>query len=484
MEKKNPRIVATKIYKDTKEGILPPQAIEIEEAVLAAMLLEKDAVQQGISLLQNDEVFYKTEHQFIFKAIKILYNNFNPVDFLTVTDQLMKSGDIKLAGGAAYVTQLAMKVSSSVNMGFHAQILLEEWMRRVAIQMATELHRSAYSKEEDIFELILQAQNRLISMHESLNMQSDESTIDIAKRALEEIAKARESEGGVTGIRSGIIEVDKMSSGWQKGQVIIIAGRPGMGKTTLALNALRNAVVDHGETGAFFSLEMRNVSLFKKLIATETSISPSKLTKGQLEEEEWAQIHHKISKITTNKIHLIDKVFKFSQLRAKIITLKAKHNISFAVIDYLQLAELEAGGRGNREQEVSKISRGIKLLANELEIPIIALSQLSRAVESRPDKRPMLSDLRESGSIEQDADVIIFPFRPEYYKIDVDENGNSLRNKAEIIFAKNRNGPVGSVLINCDLAKSKFYSGEESFHSTHEYNVTQFHEPKKDEEPW
>ncbi|MES2829650.1 MAG: replicative DNA helicase [Bacteroidota bacterium] len=486
MNKPKPRIVANKInqvYEEHK-GILPPQAIDAEEAVLGAMLLEKDAIQEILGFILNDEVFYKDEHRIIFRAIKSLHEDFKAVDFITVTQELSRTGELVLVGGAYKVTELTMKINSAVNITFHAQILIEKWMRRVAIQMSTRLSQAAYAGEDDIFELITQAQTELINMHESLNIQSDESTIEIGKKALAEIAKARESEGGVTGIPGGIIEMDRMSSGWQPGDSIIIAARPGMGKTTLALNILKNAVVGFGYEGAFFSLEMRNVALFKKMIATETGISPSKLMKGQLDEADWAQIHHKIAKILTNKIHLIDKCFKFSQLRAKIITLKAKHDIKFVVIDYMQLAELETGNKGNREQEISKISRGIKLLAKELEIPIISLSQLSRAVESRPDKRPMLSDLRESGSIEQDADVIIFPFRPEYYKIEVDENGNSLKNKAEIIFAKNRNGPLGSVLINCDLAKSKFYSAEERFHATHEYNPNQFHEPIKEEDPF
>ncbi len=487
MDKPKPRIVSSKInqsYDHDHGGILPPQAIELEEAVLGAMLLEKEAVQDGLNLLLNDEIFYKEEHQLIFRAIKVLHQDFKPVDLLTVTNQLRSMGELEHAGGAHYVTQLTHRVNSAVHMVFHAQILIEEYLRRGSIQMATALVKNAYSKEEDIFDLITRAQTDLINIQESLNIQKDETTVEIGRKALEEIALAMKSEGGITGVQCGIPEVDKMSSGWQPGDVIIIAGRPGMGKTTFALNALKNGVVDFGHEGAFFSLEMRNVALFKKMIATETSISPSKLMKGQLEEHEWASIHHNISNILTNKIHLIDKVFKFSQLRAKIIALKAKYDIKFAVIDYLQLAELETGNKGNREQEVSKISRGIKLLAKELNIPIIALSQLSRQVENRPDKRPQLSDLRESGSIEQDADVIIFPFRPEYYKIEVDENGNSLKNKAEIIFAKNRNGPVGSVLINCDLAKSKFYSAENDFTSTKVYNPNQFTESTKEDEPF
>lgn len=470
------------------KSIKPPQAIDAEKAVLGSMLLEKDGLQNGLMFLKHSDVFYDEKNVLVFDAIKQLHDSFYAVDLLTVTQQLISNGTLTQAGGAYYVTGLTNCVNSAVHIEFHCQIIIEKWMRRKLIQDATESLKRAYDESEDIFDSVAKSQTNLLTVQETLQIKKPETGKVIYRLAMDDIAEAMHTENGITGIPAGILEIDKTTGGWQDGDLVIIAGRPGMGKTTFALNCVRNAIVDFKQPGIFFSLEMTKKQLMKKLIAAESGYSTSQLSKGNITNDDLARIQAITSKtLFTDELLIDDSARTMGSIKAKMINAKTKNGIKFAVLDYLQLVQMEGKSKGNREQEVAEISRQLKLLAVDLNIPIIALCQMSRAVEGRPDRKPQLSDLRESGAIEQDADGVIFIFRPEYYKITEDENGNSLVGIAEIIFSKYRNGPTGSCFVKCDIEKSKFSSMEESFtglSSDKGYNPNKFTEPLKEEEPW
>lgn len=447
-----------------EHGKIPPQATDLEEAVLGAMMLENDKLAEVIEILKS-EVFYKEAHQKIYSAIIRLYGSNQPVDILTVSDELRNTGDLDLVGGAFYITSLTNRVASAANIEFHARIILQKYIQRELIRISSEIIRDAYQDSSDVFDLLDKAETGLFSISESSIGKSYQDMQSIIKDAIREITAARGHEGSLRGVGSGFTELDRITAGWQKSDLIIIASRPGMGKTAFALTMARNAAVDFKKAVAVFSLEMSAVQLVTRLISSETEIPQEKLRKGTMEEYEWKQLNVRIGNLLEAPIFIDDTAaLSIFDLRAKCRRLKARHDIQLIIVDYLQLMQGSHETKGNREQEISSISRGLKSLAKELDVPVIALSQLSRAPEKRSAAaKPILSDLRESGSIEQDADMVMFIYRPEYYKIDVDEHGDSTSGVAEVSIAKNRNGPLKDIPLKFISKFAKFADTEHDY---------------------
>ncbi len=444
-----------------EHGKIPPQAIDLEEAVLGAMMLENDRLAEVIEVLKP-AVFYKENHQIIFSSIQRLFAQNEPVDILTVTEELRKCGELDVAGGPYFITMLTNRIASAANIEFHSRIILQKFIQRELIRVSSEIIKDAYEDTTDVFDLLDKAETGLFSISESSIGKSYMDMQSIIKEAIKEIAAGRNQEGKLRGVGSGFTELDRITSGWQKSDLIIIASRPGMGKSAFALTMARNAAIDFKKPVAVFSLEMSSVQLVTRLMSSETEIPQEKLRKGSMEDHEWAQLNTKITPLIDAPLYIDDTAaLSVFDLRAKCRRLKAHHDIQMVIVDYLQLMQGSQDTRGNREQEISSISRALKTLAKELDLPVIALSQLSRASEKRSlAAKPILSDLRESGSIEQDADMVLFIYRPEYYKIDVDESGDSTSGVAEIIIAKNRNGPLKDVRIRFVSKYAKFVDAE------------------------
>ena len=444
-----------------EHGKIPPQALDLEEAVLGAMMLENDRLAEVIEVLKP-AVFYKENHQIIFSAIQRLFGQNEPVDILTVTEELRKSGELDIAGGPYFITMLTNRIASAANIEFHSRIILQKFIQRELIRVSSEIIKDAYEDTTDVFDLLDKAETGLFSISESSIGKSYMDMQSIIKEAIKEIAAGRNQEGKLRGVGSGFTELDRITSGWQKSDLVIIASRPGMGKTAFALTMARNAAVDFKKPIAVFSLEMSSIQLVTRLMSSETELAQVKLRQGTLEEHEWAQLNSKITPLIEAPLFIDDTAaLSVFDLRAKCRRLKAHHDIQMVIVDYLQLMQGSQDTKGNREQEISSISRALKTLAKELDLPVIALSQLSRASEKRSAAaKPILSDLRESGSIEQDADMVIFIYRPEYYKIDVDESGDSTSGVAEILIAKNRNGPLKDVRLRFVSKYAKFIDAE------------------------
>lgn len=427
---------------------LQPQARDLEEAVLGAMMLEKFAPEKVASYLKKD-AFYTEAHQYIYEAILQLFTDGHPIDILTVTEKLRKNGTLEQVGGAYYITSLTNRVSSAANIEYHAHIVIQKSIQRQLISVAGEIGTRAFEETSDAFELLDQSEKKLFEIKNESMTKSYDTVTDLIAKAIKDIEESKtHGTEGLTGVPTGFTELDRMTSGWQKSDLIILAARPGMGKTAFVLSMARNAAVLAQKSVAIFSLEMSSLQLVKRLIASEAELSSEKIRSGKLEEHEWQQLHTKISTIEDANIFIDDTpALTVLDLKAKARRMQRKRGLDMIIIDYLQLMRAEEGNKsaGNREQEISYISRSLKGLAKELDIPVIALSQLSRAVEQRQDKRPMLSDLRESGSIEQDADLVTFIFRPEYYGITQDEEGNDNEGLTEIIIRKHRNGSPGTV---------------------------------------
>ncbi|MGB3774061.1 MAG: replicative DNA helicase [Leeuwenhoekiella sp.] len=433
-----------------ERGKIPPQAIDLEQVVLGAMMIDKKGVDEIIDIL-TPEVFYKEAHQHIYDAVRVLFENGEPIDLLTVSEQLRKMAKLDKAGGDYYLIQLTQKVSSSAHIEYHARIILQKYIQRSLIKISNEIIEEAYDETTDVFDLLDHAESKLYEVTQGNIKRSSETAQSLviqAKKKIEEIS----NKEGLSGIPSGFDRLDKLTSGWQPSDLIIVAARPGMGKTALTLSMARNIAVGQGIPVAFFSLEMASVQLITRLISSETGLSSEKLRTGKLEKHEWEQLNHKVAALEKAPLFIDDTPsLSIFDLRAKARRLASQHGIKMVVIDYLQL--MTAGGsqkNGNREQEISMISRNLKALAKELNVPVIALSQLSRAVETRGgSKRPLLSDLRESGAIEQDADIVSFIYRPEYYKIDEwdDEERSPTDGQAEFIVAKHRNGGLENIRL-------------------------------------
>ena len=440
-------------------GKVPPQAIELEEAVLGALMLEKDALTSVIDILKV-ESFYKEAHKVIFQAILDLFTESQPIDLLTVTTQLRKNGALEVAGGAFYITELTSKVASAANIEFHARIITEQSIKRELIRISSTIQKDAFEDTTDVFELLDAMEQSLFEISER-NIRKNYATMSsIIRDAISELEVRKNQKDGLTGVPSGFTALDRVTSGWQKSDLVIIAARPAMGKTAFVLSVLRNAAVDHNRPVAIFSLEMSSVQLVNRLISSEAELDSDKIKKGTLADHEWAQLVHKTAKLSKAPLFVDDTpALSILELRAKCRKLKAQHDIQMVVVDYLQLmsGDSKGGFGGNREQEIASISRALKKIAKELSIPVIALSQLSRAVETRGgDKRPQLSDLRESGAIEQDADMVMFLYRPEYYGITEDEGGASTAGVGEVIIAKHRNGSLENIKLRFIGRYTKF----------------------------
>ena len=440
-------------------GKLPPQATDMEEAVLGALMIEKDALSTVADILRPDS-FYKESHQRIYSAIINLFVNSEPIDLLTVTSKLRSTGELDLIGGAAFITELTSKVNSAANIEYHARIISQAAIKRELIAISSEIQKEAFEDTTDVFKLLDKTEQALFQISESNIKKNYADMGALMRQALEELDQKKNNQDGLTGVPSGFTSLDRLTSGWQKTELTILAARPGMGKTAFIVSALRNAAVEFQKPVAIFSLEMSSVQLVNRLISAEAEIDSEKIRKGNLAPHEWAQIHHRISGLTNAPIYIDDTpALSILELRAKCRRLKAQHDIEMIVIDYLQLMTGDTGGKmgGNREQEIASISRSLKNLAKELDVPVIALSQLSRAVETRGgEKRPQLSDLRESGSIEQDADMVLFLYRPEYYGITADDSGNSVAGVGEVIVAKNRGGSLDTVQLRFIGKYTKF----------------------------
>lgn len=444
-----------------EKGKLPPQVLELEEAVLGAMMIDKKGVDEVIDIL-HPEAFYKEAHQHIFEAIVQLFTDTQPIDLLTVSAQLKKNAKLELAGGDFYLIQLTQKISSSAHIEFHSRIILQKFIQRSLIKISSEIIEESYDETTDVFDLLDKAESRLYEVTQGNIKRSSETAQSLviqAKKRIEEIA----GKEGLSGIATGFEKLDQVTSGWQPSDLIIIAARPGMGKTAFVLSMARNVAIDFGHPVAIFSLEMSSVQLITRLISSETGLSSEKLRTGKLEKHEWEQLSIKVKNLEKAPLFIDDTPsLSIFDLRAKARRLSSQHGIKLIIIDYLQLmtAGNSAGkGGGNREQEISTISRNLKALAKELNVPVIALSQLSRAVETRgSSKRPLLSDLRESGAIEQDADIVSFIYRPEYYKIDEwdDEEASPTQGQAEFIIAKHRNGSLENVRLKFIGSLGKF----------------------------
>ena len=458
-------------------GKLPPQALDLEEAVLGALMLEKDALSAVIDILKPD-VFYKDSHQKIFEAIQALFQRSSPVDILTVTAQLRQQGDLEMIGGAYYITELTNRVASAANIEYHARIISQKFIQRELIRISTEIISNAYEDTTDIFDLLDHAEKNLFDIAQNNLRRDSRKMDDIIRESLENLEKIKDKVDGLTGVPSGFTALDRITSGWQPSDLVIIAARPAMGKTAFVLSCARNAAVQFNKPVVFFSLEMSSVQLVNRLISGETEIEQEKIKRGHLAEWEWQKLHSKIGALTEAPLFIDDtpalNIFEF---RAKCRRLKAQYDIQMIIIDYLQLMHGKSDGKGgNREQEIGSISRALKSVAKELNVPVIALSQLSRAVETRPGaaKKPVLSDLRESGSIEQDADMVLFLYRPEYYGLTEDEQGRSTIGIGEAIVAKHRNGETGTVPLRFVGKYVKFIDLEEDFSNAGSTNPNPF----------
>lgn len=439
-------------------GRIPPQAPDLEEAVLGAMMLEKNAYTSVLEILKP-EAFYEQKHEIIFRACRELFERGDPIDILTVTAELRKTGELESVGGAYYITQLTNRIASAANVEYHARIISEKHIQRELIRISREINDEAFEDGADALGLLDTAQQKIFEVSEGTISRDVEKIDDLLKKTIKNLEAIKDHENTLTGVPSGFVELDRETSGWQKSDLVIIAARPGMGKTAFALTVARNAAVEFAKSIAVFSLEMSGEQLVSRLISGETEIISQKMRNGDLTPQEWERLNTKISRLADAKIFIDDTPgISVFELKAKCRRLKAQQGIDMIIIDYLQLMRGEdSKGQGNREQEIGYISRSLKGLAKELHVPVIALAQLSRAVETRGGtKKPMLSDLRESGSIEQDADMVMFLYRPEYYQITEFEDGMPTQGLAEIMLAKHRHGAVRDFRVRFQGEFAKF----------------------------
>lgn len=430
---------------------MQPQAVEIEKMVLGALMIDKDAF-SVVSEILHPETFYEPRSQKIYRAIQTLSLNEDPVDIMTVVEELKREGTLDEVGGPGYILELSSHVASSAHIEYHAKVLAQKYLARQLISFASVIETKAFDETVDVDELMQEAEGSLFELSQK-NMRQDYTQIDpVVKQAVEILQKAAANKGGLTGIPTGYTKLDDYTAGWQKSDLVIIAGRPAMGKTSFALSLAKNIAVDYNTPIAFFSLEMNNVQLVNRLISNVCEIEGKKILNGQLDDEEWKRLDKNVRKLQAAPIYVDDTPgMSIFELRTKARRLVREKGVKVIMIDYLQLMNANGARFGSRQEEVSTISRSLKGLAKELDIPVLALSQLNRTVEGREGiegKRPQLSDLRESGAIEQDADMVLFVHRPEYYRIFTDEKGNDLHGKAQIIIAKHRKGGTGDVLLN------------------------------------
>lgn len=436
-------------------GKLQPQAIPLEEVVLGALMIDKDALPKVLDVLRPTS-FYKHAHQVIYEAILRLFERSQPIDILTVHEALNKADQLEEIGGVNYLVDLSNKVGSAANIEYHARIIAQKHIQRELIRVSTNIINDSFEDTKDVFQLLDDAESSLFEITQQNLNRSFEDLGTLALRAQKQWEAVAEREEGLIGVPTGFTELDRITNGWQQSDLIIVAARPGMGKTAFTLALARNAAIDYSRPVAIFSLEMSSAQLTQRLISMESEISSTKLRSAQLAEYEWQQLHTTVERLGNVPVFVDDTpAINIFELRAKCRRLKMQHDVQLIIIDYLQLMSgAPDQKRGNREQEISSISRALKGMAKELDVPVIALSQLSRAVETRGGiKRPQLSDLRESGAIEQDADLVLFIYRPEYYELDDPSLPQGL---AEIIVSKHRNGALGTVNLRFVSKYAKF----------------------------
>ncbi len=449
---------------DSTYAHVQPQAREIEQAVLGALMIDKDAYAIVCEML-NAESFYEPRNQKVYAAIQELSMKEQPVDVWTVAEQLARQGDLEDVGGPGYVTELSSRVASSANIEYHARIIAQKSLARQLISFTSRIQGMAFDETVDVDDLMQEAEGALFELGQR-NMKKDYTQIDpVVDQAIKVIQKAAGNKDGLTGVPTGYHKLDDITSGWQPSDLVIIAGRPAMGKTSFALSMAKNIAADFKIPMAFFSLEMSNVQLVNRLISNCCEIQGSKILNGQLQPDEWDRLDKRVNNLLGAPLYVDDTPgLSVFELRTKARRLVREHGVKIIMIDYLQLMNANGMRFSSRQEEVSTISRSLKGLAKELDVPILALSQLNRGVESREGlegKRPQLSDLRESGAIEQDADMVLFVHRPEYYHIYQDDNGRDLRGMAQIIIAKHRKGATGDVLLTFRGEFTRFENPED-----------------------
>ena len=459
-------------------GKLPPQALELEQSVIGALMIEKDAFATVADLLRP-ESFYSDQHRHIFDAIRALSTNDAPIDILSVIEQLKSMGTLEQAGGVVYLSELTQRVASAAHLRYHAQIVAQKATARDLIGLACQIEEKGYDETQDVDELMQEAEAGVFEISQRSQKRDVTHIFPVITEAFDRMHKASQNEGNISGIPSGFTELDKITSGWQKSDLVIIAARPAMGKTAFVLSMAKNIAVDFNIPVAIFSLEMSNVQLVNRLIMNVCEIEGSKIRNGRLTKAEWDKLENNISVLQNAPIYVDDTPgLSVYELRSKARKLVKDKKIQLIIIDYLQLMNANGANFGSREQEVSIISRTLKGLAKELDVPVIALSQLSRAVEKRDSsnsnvdgKKPLLSDLRESGAIEQDADMVCFIHRPEYYKLYDDGNGKDLRGLGQIIVAKHRNGATDEIWLRFIGKYTRFQNENDAYDESLYANV-------------
>ncbi len=471
----------------SQTGKLPPRDTDLEEVVLGALMLEKDAYMNVADILTPD-AFYDPINAKIYEAISTLGLNQRPIDMMTVTEQLRKNGTLEEVGGAVHVTELTARVYSAANVEYHAKIVSQKYLARRLISFASKVEADAFDESNDVDDLLQEAEGQLFDISQT-HLKREVTQIDpVLNLALEQIQTAANTQTGLSGLQTGYRELDRMTSGWQNSDLIIIAARPAMGKTAFVLSMAKNMAIDYNIPVAIFTLEMANVQLVKRLLSNIADLEGEKIKSGQLSPEEWDRLNSRSRAAYSAPLYLDETAgLSITELRTKARRLVRERGVRMIMIDYLQLMNATGLKLGSREQEVSTISRSLKALAKELDIPIIALSQLNRSTETREDKRPVLSDLRESGAIEQDADIVCFIHREEYYtKSGEDKEGNDIRGKAELIVAKHRSGGVGTVPLKFVGKYARFENwgeGYEMIQSAMEGMETQRRESRMNSEP-
>ena len=438
-------------------GKLPPQGFRSRGGCFRSINVRKTPLNDVIDIIHQPEIFYKEAHQKIYAAIQELFSSSESIDILTVTQKLRSNGEIDIVGGAYYISQLTNRIASAAHAEAHARILVQKFILREMIRISGKVIQNAYDETTDVFNLLDEAESELFKVAEGNIRKDYETMASLLFKAQSEIENAMKKEDGINGVGSGFTELDKVTSGWQKSDMIVVAARPGMGKTAFVLSMARNVAVDFQHPVAIFSLEMSSIQLVNRLISGEAEIPAEDIRRGNFSKSEFEQFFERTKSLSEAPIFIDDTpALSIFELRAKCRRLKQQHNVQLIIIDYLQL--MSSGGKGgNREQEISNISRSIKEIAKELEVPIIALSQLSRSVETRGgDKRPMLSDLRDSGAIEQDADIVCFIYRPEYYQLTEWPDGTPCNSQGELIIAKHRNGSLKDVRLKFTAKYAKF----------------------------
>lgn len=443
-------------------GHIPPQALDMEEAVIGAIMIDKDGLSK-INETLHEQSFYKKSHGLIFQAAQELYESSQPIDIITLKEALRKKGELEEVGGVAYLAQLSNKVTSSANAEYYARIIQQKYILRELISGCSQTISDSFQDNKDVFEILNDTEKLVYDISQDNLRKGVQDAGYIAHQLIKEINRLSENQEDIAGVTTGFTGLDDLTHGWQKSDLVIIAARPGMGKTSFTLGLARNAAAA-GHGVAFFSLEMSNPQLIQRILSIETEIPLSKLRRGNMEDHDWPKLEVGVEKLDAMPIYVDDTPsISVTELRSKCRRLKMQKNIGLVIIDYLQLMSGNSSKKnGTREQEISSISRGLKAMAKELEVPVLALSQLSRAVETRSaNKRPMLSDLRESGAIEQDADIVTFLYRPEYYE-NQDGEAAEFDGQTEVIVAKHRNGSLATVNLKFLKQYTKFVDAEES----------------------